>query len=316
MAQDKVLASRTLLHTVAKMHYVSDMPQVEIARRLDLSTATVSRLIKRAREEGIVRIEVRELAAEDAIASELAGRLGLQQAIVVDSTHNGGGIAALAAPVHALLQTLALGPDSIMAIGWGRTVWEVVRSGMPRLPGVTLVPCSGGLDELAQHYQVNEFLRVTAEQTGGLPRFIHAPFLPADRLREFIVADKATAQNLELWDRIDVALVGIGPPYAVEPAVGGPTSAPRDPGLATAAGDVLRHYYDAEGRPLTWAGESRLLAVTPDQLRRTPVVIGAAASRAKAASILGAARARLINVLVTDLRAAEAVLELVGRGSA
>jgi DNA-binding transcriptional regulator LsrR (DeoR family) len=203
-----------------------------------------------------------------------------------------------------------------MAIGWGRTVWEVVRSGMPRLPGVTLVPCSGGLDELAQHYQVNEFLRVTAEQTGGVPRFIHAPYLPADRLREFIVADKATARNLELWDRIDVALVGIGPPYAAEPAVGGPTSAPRDPGLATAAGDVLRHYYDAEGRPLTWAGESRLLAVTPDQLRRSPVVIGAAASRAKAASILGAARARLINVLVTDLRAAEAVLELVGRGSA
>jgi DNA-binding transcriptional regulator LsrR (DeoR family) len=313
MAQDKVLASRTLLHTVAKMHYVSDMPQVEIARRLDLSTATVSRLIKRAREEGIVRIEVRELAAEDAIASELASRLGLQQAIVVDSTHDGGGIAALAAPVHALLQTLGLGADSVMAIGWGRTVWEVVRSGMPRLPGVTLVPCSGGLDELAQHYQVNEFLRVTAEQTGGVPRFIHAPYLPADRLREFIVADKATARNLELWDRIDVALVGIGPPYAAEPAVGGPTSAPRDPGLATAAGDVLRHYYDAEGRPLTWAGESRLLAVTPDQLRRTPVVIGAAASRAKAASILGAARARLVNVLVTDLRAAEAVLELVSR---
>jgi DNA-binding transcriptional regulator LsrR (DeoR family) len=76
---------------------------------------------------------------------------------------------------------------------------------------------------------------------------------------------------------------------------------------------VLRHYYDAEGQPLTWAGESRLLAVTPDQLRRTPIVIGAAASRAKATSILGAARARLINVLVTDLRAAEAVLELVGR---
>ena len=78
MAQDKVLASRTLLHTVAKMHYVSDMPQVEIARRLDLSTATVSRLIKRAREEGIVRIEVRELAAEDERSrANSPARLGL-----------------------------------------------------------------------------------------------------------------------------------------------------------------------------------------------------------------------------------------------
>jgi DNA-binding transcriptional regulator LsrR (DeoR family) len=53
--------------------------------------------------------------------------------------------------------------------------------------------------------------------------------------------------------------------------------------------------------------------VTPAQLRRTPVVVGAAASRAKAASILGAARAGFIDVLVTDLRAAEAVLELLDR---
>ena len=183
---------------------------------------------------------------------------------------------------------------------------------MPRLAGVTLVPCSGGLDEVAQHYQVNEFVRIAAEQAGGTPRFIHAPYLPADRLREFIVSDEATGGNLDLWDRIDVALVGIGPPYSADPGVGGPTSAPRDPGLAAAAGDVLRHYYDVEGQPLSWAGEDRLLAVTPDQLRRTPVVIGAAASRAKAASILGAARAGLIDVLVTDLRAAEAVLALLG----
>jgi DNA-binding transcriptional regulator LsrR (DeoR family) len=309
-----VLASRTLLHTVAKMHYVDDMPQVEIARRLDLSTATVSRLIKRAREEGIVRIEVRELAAEDELGGRLAARLGLQQAIVVDSTRDGGGIAALASPVHALLGTLGLGARSILAIGWGRTVWEVVRSGLPRLPSVVVVPCSGGLDEVAQHYQVNEFVRVTAEQIGGTPRFIHAPYLPAGRLRELIVADQAAGANLDLWDRIDVALVGIGPPYAAEPAVGGPTSAPRDPGLATAAGDVLRHYFDVEGQPLNWEGETRLLAVTPEQLRRTPVVIGAAASRAKAPSILGAARAGLIDVLVTDLRAAEAVLELLGPG--
>jgi DNA-binding transcriptional regulator LsrR (DeoR family) len=314
MAQDKVLASRTLLHTVAKMHYVDDMPQVEIARRLDLSTATVSRLIKRAREDGIVRIEVRELAAEDELGGRLAARLGLQQAIVVDSTRDGGGIAALASPVHALLATLGLGPQSTLAIGWGRTVWEVVRSGLPRLPRVTVVPCSGGLDEVAQHYQVNEFVRVAAEQIGGTPRFIHAPYLPAGRLRELIVADQAAGGNLDLWDRIDVALVGIGPPYAAEPAVGGPTSAPRDPGLGAAAGDVLRHYFDVDGRPLSWEGESRLLAVTPEQLRRTPVVIGAAASRAKAPSILGAARAGLIDVLVTDLRAAEAVLELLGPG--
>ena len=42
------LPARALLHTVAKLHYESDLPQVEIARRLNLSTATVSRLLRRS----------------------------------------------------------------------------------------------------------------------------------------------------------------------------------------------------------------------------------------------------------------------------
>ena len=310
MAQDKVLASRTLLHTVAKMHYVSDMPQVEIARRLDLSTATVSRLIRRAREEGIVRIEVRELAAEDELAAELAARLGLQQAIVVDSTHDGGGIASLAAPVHALLGTLGIGASSILAIGWGRTVWEVVRSGLPRLPGVTLVPCSGGLDEVAQHYQVNEFVRVAAEQLAGTPRFIHAPYLPSREAREVLLRDVDTSEHLALWDRIDAAIVGIGVPHAVDPSHGRLHVTRNEKALVNAVGDVIRHYFDARGNLIPWEGENRLIAVSPAQLRATPLVVGVAASPHKATAIRAAVSAKLVNALVTDLLTARAILDL------
>ncbi|TIP99597.1 MAG: sugar-binding transcriptional regulator, partial [Mesorhizobium sp.] len=32
-----------MLHTVAKLHYEADMSQVDIARRLGVSTATISR---------------------------------------------------------------------------------------------------------------------------------------------------------------------------------------------------------------------------------------------------------------------------------
>lgn len=35
--------SRAMLYTVAKMHYIGDLGQVQIARKLGLSTATISR---------------------------------------------------------------------------------------------------------------------------------------------------------------------------------------------------------------------------------------------------------------------------------
>ena len=40
-----------MLHTVAKLHYESDMSQVQIAKQLGLSTATISRLLQKARAE-------------------------------------------------------------------------------------------------------------------------------------------------------------------------------------------------------------------------------------------------------------------------
>ena len=86
-----------MLHMVAKLHYLSDMSQVQIAKQLGLSTATISRLLHRARAEGIVRIEVRDLIAPDAMEQMLAERLGLRQVSIVEAPV--GALGALAAPL-------------------------------------------------------------------------------------------------------------------------------------------------------------------------------------------------------------------------
>ena len=52
-----------------------------------------------------------------------------------------------------------------------------------------------------------------------------------------------------------------------------------------------------------------MIAMSPAQLRAIPLVIGVAAGPEKATAIIGAARARLINALVTDTKTAQAILE-------
>ena len=83
-----------MLHAVAKMHYIGELSQVQIAKQLGLSTATISRLLQRARAEGIVRIEVRDVFAPDELGAELASKLGLAQVEVVDAP-TGGALTAL-----------------------------------------------------------------------------------------------------------------------------------------------------------------------------------------------------------------------------
>lgn len=298
-------STRALLHTVAKLHYEADLSQVEIAQRLGLSTATVSRLLRRARNEGIVRIEVRDFDPLENISTALADRLALKRAAVVET----GGAAALAGPVGALLKEARLGPSAVVAIGWGRAVRAVVTAGLPRLPGVLTVPATGGMQQPGPHFQVGEFVRLAAEQMEGEPRFIHAPYLPSRDTREAIIRDPTTSENLALWGRVDAALVGVGVPHTVVDP-GRLHVTPAEQNLAEATGDVIRHYFDEAGTIIDWDGADRLVAMSAVQLRRTPLVVGIAAGIHKAKAIRGAARAGLINSLVTDLVTARALADL------
>jgi DNA-binding transcriptional regulator LsrR (DeoR family) len=164
------------------------------------------------------------------------------------------------------------------------------------------------MSQHAQHFQSNEFSRRAAEVTGGTPHFIHAPYLPAAEALDFFLAERSVQESVALWERLDAAVVGIGLPYGLDrPTQGGATTPDAD--LAQAAGDVVRHYFDRDGNILQWKGEGRMIAVSTDQLRAAPLVIGVAVGDQKVPSIIGAAKARLINTLVTDTRTAEAVLD-------
>jgi DNA-binding transcriptional regulator LsrR (DeoR family) len=301
-----------MLHTVAKMHYIGELSQVQIAKQLGLSTATISRLLQRARSEGIVRIEVRDVFASDELGSELARKLGLRQAEVVDAPGSGS-LAALAAPLSRMLVAAELRAGDVLMIGWGRTVSAVIESGLPRIPGVQVVPSTGGMQQHAQHFQSNEFSRRAAEATGGVPNFIHAPYLPDPEVLDLFLSDSSVQRSVGLWDRIDAAVVGIGQPYGLERSASEPHSRP-EAELADAAGDVVRHYFTRDGEVLDWRGEGRMIAVSAQQLRAAKLVIGLAAGEAKVPSILGAARAGLVTALITDTRTAESVLEALSRG--
>jgi DNA-binding transcriptional regulator LsrR (DeoR family) len=300
-----------MLHMVAKLHYEAELSQVDIARRLGVSTATISRLLQRARREGIVRIEVLDLATPEKITGHLRSALGLRKAAVIEAPP-AGVLQALATPLGEMLKESGLGAGGVVGIGWGRAIREVIHAGLPRLPGVLTVPVTGGMQQQAPHFQINEFARVAAEQLGGTPHFVHAPYLPSAELRDAFLNDPGIGESVSLWDHVDVAIVGVGLPHAVNaPEASAATASER--ALVQAAGDVIRHYFDAAGKLIPWDGEARMIAMSPAQLRSTPLVIGLAAAPEKAAAIVGAVRARLISALVTDIRTAEAILAVLSR---
>lgn len=294
---------------VAKLHYEANLSQVEIARKLDVSTATVSRLLQRARTLGIVKIEVLDLALPDEITERLVENLGLKRAAIID-TPSSGVLSALSAPLGRLLLDEGLSKGSVIGIGWGRAVREVVQANLPRIPEVNVVALNGGLQQAAAHFQTNEFVRRATEQFDGTAHLLHAPYLSSAKLKNAFLDDPGIRDTVDLWDRLDCAIVGVGKPHlptSTEPTV----TTSNEHAINGAVGDVLRHYFDLDGRLLPWNGEERMIAASVEQLRHTGLSIGVAATPDKAQSIIGAVRSGMINALVTDTMTAQAILDIL-----
>ena len=75
-----------LLLTVANLYYLQNRTQAQIAERLRISRPHISRLLKRARQEGIVTISIRSpFEHSPALAGELVSLFPLRDAVVVPS---------------------------------------------------------------------------------------------------------------------------------------------------------------------------------------------------------------------------------------
>lgn len=300
-------------YTAARLYYGDDLSQQEVAERLNVSRSTVSRLLQLARDTGIVHIEVRPPSTSAELSAQLTSALDLRRAVVVPSDGRSGGVRALVAPALAELEQLRLQPGSVLTTSSGEALWELAQAQrFPNLRGVLLLPAVGGMDEVDMRFQPNEIVRRIAGASGAELRFLHVPALPSATLRRSLAADPEISARLALWDRLDAALVGIG--AAPRDLEVGPSHIMANRGaLGAAVGNVASRHFDIEGRPVELPEEERMLVVSWDQLRAAGTVIGVAAGRAKIAAAIGAARAGLIDVLVTDAATASGVLERLSR---
>ena len=298
MARSTNLIGRANMAMAARLHFVDGHSQIEVARRMEISTASVSRLLAAARANGIVKIEVTEIGEVDVFKDAITAGSGLDRVGVVETSTP----KALADEVGALLTGANLRKGARIAIGWGRTVQAVISAGLPEIGDCVVVPATGGFAETAGHFQINEFARAAATQLGGQVRLLHAPSDASSELRAALLKDANTARILQDWDKLDAAIVGIG---SHREAGARHYVNFHDEDASHVIGDVMRNYYDINGSARIWPGQEDALSLSRTQIKHCPLTIGVAVGAAKAPTIAGAIRSGLISALVTDIAAAE-----------
>jgi DNA-binding transcriptional regulator LsrR (DeoR family) len=295
---------------VSRLYYELGETQNAIAELMGVTRPQVSRLLKRARAEGIVEIRIVDSVTADSPAGEALRRTYGLDAVHLAPTIDGPEdlTRRMVGRLAAQVLRASVRDGTIIGVGDGASVSAAADALEDAASPVaaTVVPLCGGYWSTGPE---REPYRRIAEALGAQPRGLMAPGLVDDAdTKRALVAHAGVRAVVDLWERLDVALFGIGGPAWSVSAVGASTE--RQLEAAEAVGEILVAPFDLDGRFVCPALRDRVIAFDARALGRVPVAIGVASGDAKVRAILGAIRAGVVRTLVTDVATAEAVVAL------
>jgi DNA-binding transcriptional regulator LsrR (DeoR family) len=303
-------ADHDLLVQASRLYYELGETQNAVADRLGITRPQVSRLLKRARAEGIVEIRIIDRATADSPAADELRRRFELQAVHLAPTLTGPEdlTRRIVGRLAAQVLRANIRDGGIIGIGDGASVGAVAdaldEAATP--VGATVVPLAGGYWSTGSDR--DPFRRI-ADAFGAQPHGLMAPGLLDDSAtKRALEAHAGVRAVIDLWARLDVALFGIG---GRSWGVGslGPEVA-RDLDEAEAVGEILIAPFDVHGTFVCPALRDRVLAFDARGLGRVPTSIGIGSGERKVRPILGALRSGAVRTLVTDVDTAEAVAAL------
>ncbi len=294
----------------SRLYYELGETQNAIAERLGVTRPQVSRLLKRARAEGIVEIRIIDRTEVPSPAGD-----ALRRSYGLDSVHLAPTVAGPEDLTRRMVGRLAaqvlrakLRDGATVGIGDGASIGAVADALDEGATPVaaTVLPLAGGYWSPGPD---REPFRRVADALGARALGLMAPGLVDDAATKRALEAHAGVQAiLELWRRLDIAIVGIGGRGWGAASLGEATASGLD--AAGAVGEILIAPFDVDGVWVDAGLRERVLAFDARALGRVPVSIGVGAGESKVRPILGALRTGAIRTLVTDVATAEAVVAL------
>ncbi|MCR4403346.1 MAG: sugar-binding transcriptional regulator [Firmicutes bacterium] len=309
---------KRVLHEIAHQYYELERTQEEIARSLGMSRSQVSRALKQARDAGIVLLKVIDPDVDYSdLARALKERFDLKDALVTGGIDSPRLLAQSLGRAAASYLARSVKDGSVIGVSWGATLREVATTldgAVSASLKVTVVPLLGGLGQVAADLQINELAARVAKSLGGVNLYLHAPsFVDTPAAKAAIMADSNIKRVVELWEHVDVALVGVGtfrPPSTLLERGGFPDAELRELRRMGAVGDMCMRFFDVHGSPLETPLNDRIIGVTLEELGRMKKVVAVAGGANKTEAILGALRSKVVDVIITDDAAARGVMSL------
>lgn len=304
---------------VAEMYFYERIPQIEISKKINVSTATVSRMLKEALERGIIKVQISNPNKQiDDLSQRLKQKFHLKAAIVTslsNEINNEYDLKKIIGKTAADYILTFLPPGSKVGIGPGLTVLEMVNSlqNCEKLMGLQIVPLMGGLGIEKIEYQVNKIASMLASFTGSRFHLLHAPaVVSSKKVKDVLLKEPVIVEITQMWDKLDYAIFSIGPqPVPSRNSI----INIHDKDIweeiikTKGTGEILGRIFDEKGNECDISWNHHLIAIPFDTLRNIPIKIAISGGSNKLESIYVALVRGWIDILITDSKTCKFLLE-------
>ena len=302
---------------IAHMYYKQNMTLKEIAKVFSISLATISRLLKKGKQIGIIKIIV-DSSSNRLLDLEfkLKEVFGLDEVISVDfeevnSIEITKKLVAIEA-AHHLANILKNG--DILGISWGSTIYNVVNNfNSKRKINVDVVQLHGNCSSVPIELNSSDLVRKMKNMFSGSYYFINSEAIVDNKItKNIIMNDSSLRRAFLLHKSINIALLGVGvsDPESINYPYKDQLKDEEIQELVdkNIVGDVNFSFFDINGNIHRTNLNDRIVTISTNNLIKIRKKFVVAAGLEKTNAIIGALNAKLINVLVIDRLTLENIL--------
>ncbi|WP_418704353.1 sugar-binding transcriptional regulator [Anaerotruncus massiliensis (ex Liu et al. 2021)] len=306
-----------LLYTVARLYYLDNLNQAEISAEMGLSRPKVSRLLAKAREDGIVNIQISPPPCGDVheLEERIRARFGLEHVLVTESPYadDKRALADTVRQAAPFFQGFLRDGDKI-GIAWGYTLLKLAEHLQEvSMPASVILQIAGNLDNADSNNFANEIVRHFSQKLGvkSLNTLPCPVVVENSIIVDLLLHDSKISHIINQVNGVDVAFPNIGV-LSEENCLWRTgyisTEELQQLHRSGSVGCICCRFINERGEIVDPSLDERTISIGLEALRSARPSCACIASDDKVPPLIGSLRAGLVDVLAIDSRTAETLL--------
>lgn len=309
---------KKLLLKICRLYYFDEWTQADIAKKMGVSRPIISKLLQKARNEGLVEIIVHDDSFHTIeLEQKIEKAFPISDVLVVPTVDMPSDTAKSAlAKAAAGYVSKTIRDAKKVGVSWGTTLFELVKEyPYENREQIKVIPLVGGMGSNRIELHSNQIAFELSKKLNGTCESLYAPAIVETReLRDLFVQTPNLDLVLEEARQCDLALVGIGNPFvnSTMEQIGYLKEEEMDDlRRAKVVADINSCFIKADGSIARNTINDKVIGIDVEELRNVDKVIAIAAGTHKAESIMATLRGGYLDVLITDDLTAYEILKIL-----